>query len=335
MNTYYLNTFTKITTNKPFLKRMQVWDVNHFNKLKQYSPSLYQQFLGDIQKEWIKIDINIILEQFDLKDLYENKTQETGYFNINWEIFYRNCFSIANIKWGEIYYSGFFPLPKFHKSNMYCKLDFSNPNTTKVEIKVTPWYLFESRWRLARNQSFEGFLNDLILDLAIYHWKIPMHSAAIEVKNKWLLFMWLPNTGKTTTSNWIKEKLKWDYISEDITFVDINTLRIYSSPFTTTDIIPTKFVSDSKLANIITLYRDNYKRDYYTFVESNNLYEFTFLKDLNIKALFLYGSKDIPALSELEWKYLNWVRKIVTNTTEISTLWIPMEKYIDYISEKI
>ena len=322
MFNYRLNTFTEININKPILNRMQLWDVNIIDTTKKINDTEFSS----------EIEINIDVAQFSLKREF-TASWDAEYFNLDWKTFYRNCYSVGDIKWWEIFYSWFYSLPWQYLSNLHCKVVVWD--IIKVDIKVSPLYLFESRWRLAKNPSFEEFLSDLICSLAILKWKIPMHSAALDTSKWGVLFMWLPNTWKTTTSMLLENELWWNLISEDITFIDIKTMKILSSPYTSSVNFPKEFISKEKLKYIITLYRDNEKRDYYNFVEWNNLYEFTFLKNLNIKTLFLYWSKKIPWLSEVEKQYLDWIKKIIESTKEISTVGISMNDYRDYLLKKI
>jgi len=321
MYTYRLNAFTEINTNKKFLKALQPWNTNYIkdNKISD----------KDFNKE---IEININLSNFSLKEIYW-KTSETWYFKKRWNTYYRNCFSSWDIKWWKIYYSWFFSIPWQYMSNMICEINMSD--IISVNIKISPLYLLESRSRITKNQSFEWFLSDLIYVLSILKWKIPMHAAAVDTDKWWVLLMWLPNTWKTTTSNLIKNELKWKLISEDITFIDLKTKKIISSPFTSKENIPDIHISKWKLKYIITLYRDNQKRWFLDFVMWNNLYEFSLLKDINIKTLFLYWSKNFPWLKDIEEIYNEWIKDIIKHSTEIETTWIEMLDYKKYLVNKL
>src|ERR1700733_9853897 len=63
-----------------------------------------------------------------------------------------------------------------------------------------------------------------------------MHAAAIDVATvtgqQSLLFMGLPNTGKTSTSVAVRALLAGNYLSEDICFVRSDTLSVFGGPFT-------------------------------------------------------------------------------------------------------
>jgi len=308
-----INSYGRINCKKGLLKRLQVGDINLGEKI----PS---------RKIEVEINIDILRSFSKYKDFFN--TQRTGYFQLKNELYYRNCNIVSNTQGYHVIYKGILPF-----SYLEVELIF-NEDKYIANIKVSQNYLIESRSRLTKNSSFEEFINNLFIVLSILKNKIPLHAAGCFVSKDSediILFMGYPNTGKTTTSYKLSEKLNSDYFSEDITFLDVKTNRLYSCPNTSNNFKIDKFEGNLKF--FVPLKRiDSNIKSLFNFIHTMNLYEFFWNQDLVIRHLFsnLNGFN----LSEIEMNYINGLKYMVQNI-EVIEISSNTEKWVDEIYLKL
>ncbi|MDB2449693.1 hypothetical protein N9W97_02960 [Pseudomonadales bacterium] len=291
---FYPTSFCKITLNNIHLNHLQVGNIGY-----QY----------DIRNKPVQDDILLFLnvdEEVDIKrvsTLY--KGSETDYLTDNQQIYYRNCNTIVSTQGKELFYKG----RLFHS---YLHLTWKeNAGKIYIQIHVTKQYLFESRSRLTKNSAFDTLLNYLIMHFATELGFIAFHGAAVNSESdESIVFMGLPNTGKTTTSVSFATKNKTQLVAEDIIFINKDTMKVYSCPFTLNPKSTERFKADSyigdKVGSIVILTRsevESYVRgighsELSKNVLNMNFFEFSWLHDGLIRHLFFTGGASLREVSE-------------------------------------
>lgn len=215
--TVYFNAFTRLTLDGVSLGEMQIG-----NPRQSYD-------LADAGEARPEIDITLRgLADRALHDaIYAAPL--TGYFETGGGFYYRNCNVANDMDWPDVFYRGRLP-----HSRLRIRIDSFEP--LRIDVQASPTYLRESRSRLTRIPPLDATVSNLALMAAVFRGFVPMHAAAIEggaPGARWsLLFMGLPNTGKTSTSLALCRALGGDYLAEDICFVDPATLAVFGGPFT-------------------------------------------------------------------------------------------------------
>lgn len=154
---------------------------------------------------------------------------ETGYLARRGRFFYRNC-NVANaMDWPEVSYRGRLP-------NARLRISLQTLDPLRIAVEVTPNFVRESRSRLSRIAPLDATISNLVLIAAILRGYMPMHAAAVELGSgaaqRSVLFMGLPNTGKTSTSLAIAQSLDGRYLAEDISFVRVDSGAVFGGPYT-------------------------------------------------------------------------------------------------------
>jgi len=235
----------------------------------------------------LRAEINLSINKLENYELIRSlfRGEETGYFKLGNSFYYRNCNAISNVEGGEAFYRG-----KLPNSFLWCQITMGRE--IDINIQVTKNYLWESRSRLTKNSAFEDLLNNLIIVASILTRKIPMHAAAITLDSAGTtaaLFMGLPNTGKTTTSQAVCSQLNSIYLAEDICFVDAANSKIYPCA---TGTVPR--TTNAVVGHIFCLRRQegpsvlsaiNEADEGVAFVNNMNLYEFSWDHDVVIRSL--------------------------------------------------
>ncbi|MGY3718136.1 hypothetical protein ACWE42_21710 [Sutcliffiella cohnii] len=283
----FINGFTRIKLEGIDLLRMQIGDVNYKNSNdfdEKVDPEI-DVLIKDIKSE------NEINKLFDF--MYSKERQ--GYFEYKEDIYYRDCNIVANTCSSEIFYRG-----KLPNSKLYVKITPLGNKKIQMKVLTNKSFIMESRSRFTKLGAIEDILNDILLFLSVYQGKIPMHCSAVQQlsddKPVNCLFMGLPNTGKTTTAVKLSKKKNNKFIAEDIAFVDVDTMTIYSAIYTSNvdkSELPVVQGID-KLFLLAFKKSDNKiekldKNNAVKMLGNMNLYEFNWDKNLILKGLMITG----------------------------------------------
>jgi len=306
---FFPTSFSKLIINDHKIRHLQVGNIG------------YKYKLNDLKKKNIslilEIDSNVDIKK--INNLF--KGSETEYLKNDNKVYYRNCNTVAATKGKEIYYKG-------KLFNSYLAITwYEKKGKIKVNVHATKQYLIESRSRLTRSSTFDTLLNYLIMHFATYLGYIAFHASAINVKyDKSIVFMGLPNTGKTTTSVSLAKRLSSQLIAEDIVFINKETLRVYSCPFTLNPKSTERFRSDTYIGNkvgaLIILNRSE-KNSYLSILNNDelfenvsnmNYFEFSWLHDSLIRHMFFQGEANLKLISE---KYYIGQKEICDNVNGI------------------
>jgi len=291
---FFPTSFCMITLNDIKIKHLQVGNIDY-----QY----------DVFNKPVKEDISLFLEVDRVIDIKRIRTlyqgSETEYLTNNQKVYYRNCNTIVSTQGKELFYKGTL-------RNSYLHIIWEEQQgKIMVNVHATKQYLFESRSRLTRNSKFDTLLNYLIMHFSTELGYIAFHAAAVNYKNdESIVFMGLPNTGKTTTSVSLATKNKNELIAEDIIFINKDTMKVYSCPFTMNPKSTERFKADTykgnKVGSIVVLSRsdeDSYIRNLSTEeltrnVINMNYFEFSWLHDILIRHMFFTGNANLKIVSE-------------------------------------
>ena len=329
-NIFYPTSFCKLIINDLKIQHLQVGNIG------------YQYELNNLNKEDISLilEIDSVVDIKKIKNLYEGS--ETEYLRYDDKVYYRNCNTVAAIEGHELYYRG-----KLFNSYLIVKW-YEKGGKIKVNIHATKQYLIESRSRLTRSSSFDTLINNLIMHFATHLGYIAFHAAAVNYKHdRSIVFMGLPNTGKTTTSVSLAKKHNSELIAEDIIFINKKTFKVYSCPFTLNPKSPKRFKSDAyvgdKVGTIIILNRsdkDSFLKtlkndELFENILNMNYFEFSWLHDSIIRHIFFQGEANLKSIFE---KYYFGQKEICKNTKGIllggrdPVLWVELIE--NYFSDR-
>ncbi|HUB98156.1 MAG TPA: hypothetical protein VL993_19690, partial [Stellaceae bacterium] len=168
--------------------------------------------------EWIKPEIEIAVRGLSdgtpFDEIYDSP--ETGYLTRRGRFYYRNCNVANDMDRPDVFYRGGLP-------NARLRIRLETVEPLRFTVETTPNFVRESRSRLSRIARIDDLISNLALIAAIHRGYVPMHAAAIELGEdpcrRSVLFMGLPNTGKTSTSLAVSRGLAGRYLAEDIAFV--------------------------------------------------------------------------------------------------------------------
>ena len=308
-----ITSFGVINCEEKLLKRLQIGDIRLGRKIP-------------IKK--LEVEININISNKDYNRYFQ--TEETGYFELDNKLFYRNCNIVSNTDGYYVIYKGILP-------NSFLEVTLNNQEKFIADINVSKNYLIESRSRFTKNASFEEFVNNLFIVMSILRGKIPLHSAGCflsQNSDEVILFMGYPNTGKTTTSYNLSKKLNSEYLSEDIVFLDMENKEVYSCPNTSNNFDIKKF--EGKLKYFVPLKRkkDKSEKSLFNFIHTMNLYEFFWNQDLIIRHLFSSIGENFN-LSDIEMKYIEDLEKMASFVEVIDISNVSREEWVNKIYEII
>jgi hypothetical protein len=328
---FFPTSFCRITLNDINIKHLQVGNIGYqyevFNKPVTDGISLF-------------LEVDRVIDIKRIRTLYQGS--ETEYLTNNQKVYYRNCNVIVSTQGKELFYKG-----KLWNSYLHITWE-EQQGKIKVNVHATKQYLSESRVRLTSNSSFDTLLNYLIMHFSTELGYIAFHAAAINYNSHdSIVFMGLPNTGKTTTSVSLATKNKSELIAEDIIFINKDTMKVYSCPFTMNPKTTERFKADTykgnKVGSIVILSRsdeDSYirnlsKEELTRNVINMNYFEFSWLHDNLIRHMFFTGKASLKSVSE---KY-NMGQSLICSTVKglqlggkTPELWIDLLE--NHISQK-
>lgn len=291
---FYPTSFCMLILNDISIKHLQVGNIG-------YQYDIFNKPCEDDISLILKVDSNVDTKR--ISSLYQGS--ETEYLNNNNKVYYRNCNTIVSTQGKELFYKG-----KLFKSYLHITWKEQQGKIT-VKVHATKQYLYESRSRLTKNSAFDTLLNYLIMHFATELGYIAFHAAAVNNKSDdSIVFMGLPNTGKTTTSVSLATRNESQLIAEDIIFINKNTMKVYSCPFTLNPKSTERFKADTyignKVGSIVILTRsdvESYVRNISAEeltrnVVNMNYFEFSWLHDSLIRHMFFSGKASLLTVSK-------------------------------------
>lgn len=213
----YINAFTRLTMDGVLLGEMQI-----------ANPRLTYP-LSDLAQARPEIDITVrvVGDQPLAREVFNSP--ETGYFEKRGSFYYRNCNTANAMTTPDVFYKGRLP-------NSFLHIHMEVGESIGLLFSTTRNFIREGRSRLTRIASIDQAVNDIALAVSVFRGYLPFHGAAIEAgppgRRYSLIFMGLPNTGKTSTSVAACKTLKADYLAEDICFVAPDALSVFAGPYT-------------------------------------------------------------------------------------------------------
>ncbi len=308
----FINAFTRLAMDGVSLGEMQV-----ANPRLTYS-------LDDRNSARAEIDIrvSVVRDQPLAREVFQSPM--TGYFEKRGAFYYRNC-NIANaVDKPEVFYKGRLP-------NSFLAMQIDSFDPVHVVIRATKPFIYESRSRLTRISSIDNAVNNIALACSVHRGYLPFHGAAVEVpmngERRSLLFMGLPNTGKTSTSVALRKITNGEYLAEDICFVQEGSLKVLGGPFTLDetklqnyDELRAVKYRGAPLGAIIMLQRtfgpsssgliapgDPVVED---FLIDMNRYEFEWNHDNFVRHLMLGGASQGFSISAITKRYFAGLRRV-------------------------
>jgi hypothetical protein len=256
---------------------------------------------------------------------------ETGYFQRRGRSYYRNCNVANDMDWPDVVYRGRLP-------NARLRIRMETLEPLRISAQVTPNYLRESRSRLSRIPAIDETINNLLLIAAIVRGYIPMHAAAVELGDGRdrgsVLFMGLPNTGKTSTSAAVSRMLAGRYLAEDIVFVRPDSGVVFGGPYTLdeqkaqdyAELRAARFVG-APAATLVMLRRGpgpaqaarlaKGSAAVGDFILEMNRYEFEWNHDLILRHLLIGGTRHGLSSGDVLHRYLDGMRRIAERIDSI------------------
>ncbi len=213
----YINAFTRLSMDGILLGEMQI-----------ANPRLTYP-LRDRESVRPEIDIDVrVMPKLPLAcEIYDSPM--TGYFEKRGQFYYRNCNTANAMETPEVFYKGRLP-------NSFLHIHMEVGDRVRLQFSTTRNFVREGRSRLTRISSIDLAVNNIALALSVFRGYLPFHGAALEAgppgRRYSLIFMGLPNTGKTNTSVAATKALGADYLAEYICFVEPKTLSVFSGPYT-------------------------------------------------------------------------------------------------------
>ena len=313
----YFNAFTRVILNGVELREMQVANPKE----------IYQLSDADRVRPEIDISVSAMHDTNFVREIYNSA--ETGYFQKNNNFYYRNCNVANDLNWPDVFYRGRLP-----GSLLRVRVKTFQP--LEIDVQVTANYLRESRSRLSRIPSIDESINNILLVGAIRCGFLPMHAAAIEVelggRRCSLLFMGLPNTGKTQLSVATRRALSGDYLAEDICFARADASAIFGGPYTLDEnkiqsydeLRATKYIG-APIRAIVMLQRTvDQERlqslaagspEVADFISNMNRYEFEWNHDLIVRHLLIGGTKHGMSSTHISRCYEQGIQQLGTKVS--------------------
>jgi hypothetical protein len=306
------NGFTRVTLDGIALGEMQIGNPSGVYPISDE---------GSMRPE-IELRVERLQGEAPIEAIYA--APETGYVEAGGRFFYRNCNVGNDLGWPEVCYRGTLP-----NARLRIRLETLEP--LRIVAQVTPNYVRESRSRLSRIASIDETLSNLLLIAAIARGYIPLHAAAVELgtagARRSVLFMGLPNTGKTSTSLAVSRAFAGRYLAEDIAFVRLADGAVFGGPFTLdeqkaqnqAELRAAQFVG-AAAATLVMLRRcpgpaqarpvATGAAEIADFILAMNRYEFEWNHDLVLRHLLLGGAGMGLASGDLLQRYLDGMRRI-------------------------
>lgn len=315
----YLNAFTRLTQESVALGEMQVANPRHGYPL------------ADASLAQPEIDITVRVGAIGPTASAVFRSPETGYFERDGNYYYRNC-NVANATvHPEVFYKGRLP-------NSFLCVRLSDGDRLTVTIETTRNFVRESRSRFTRIASLDQTVNHILLAASVLRGYMPMHAAAFEAGGQGgrrsVLFMGLPNTGKTNTSVAVSKLLKGDYLAEDICFIRPDTLGVFGGPFTLDetklqnyDALRARKYVGAPATVIVMLERRPTANDaeripagdprIENFLIEMNRYEFEWNHDLVLRHLMLGGSESGFNIANITRLYFEGLKRVAERLSAI------------------
>jgi len=333
----FVNAFTRLAMDGVLLGEMQV-----ANPRLSYA-------VDDVADAVPEIDIRVSVtrDQSLAREIF--RSPMTGYFEKGGTFYYRNC-NIANaVSTPQVFYKGRLP-------NSFVSMQIESFDPIRIMIRPTRSFIYESRSRLTRISSIDTAVNNILLACSVHRGYLPFHSAAVEVSIKStrhsLLFMGLPNTGKTSTSVALRKLLGGDYLAEDICFVQPESLAVFGGPFTLDEtkiqnydelravkfrgaplgaIVMLQRTLEPNIANIIAP-GDPLVED---FLIDMNRYEFEWNHDSFVRHLMLGGASQGFTIAAITKSYLDGLRQVAQRVPVIRLAGFDPTPWAHMLSKKL
>jgi len=276
--------------------------------------------------EWIKPEIEIAVRGLSdgtpFDEIYDSP--ETGYLTRRGRFYYRNCNVANDMDRPDVFYRGGLP-------NARLRIRLETVEPLRFTVETTPNFVRESRSRLSRIARIDDLISNLALIAAIHRGYVPMHAAAIELGEdpcrRSVLFMGLPNTGKTSTSLAVSRGLAGRYLAEDIAFVRPDGLAVFGAPYTLDEqklqdqaALRAAQFSGGALASLVMLHRkpgpariERLPRGSAAigaFILAMNRHEFEWNHDLILRHLLVGGANNGLTSDTVLERYLDGMRRI-------------------------
>ncbi|MGE5538258.1 MAG: hypothetical protein ACM30I_06555 [Gemmatimonas sp.] len=315
----YINAFTRLSLDGVRLGEMQVANPRLTYPLADAASVIPE----------IDIAVRLVAEQPFARSVFDSP--ETGYFERGGGFYYRNCNFANAMHEPDVFYMGRLP-------NSFGRVRIECFEPLRIVFTVTKTFVWESRSRLTRFSSIDEAVNNVALAAAVLRGYLPFHGAAIEAgpadRRFSLIFMGLPNTGKTSTSVATRKALGGDYLAEDICFVRADTLDVLAGPYTLDetkiqnyDELRAAKYRGAKLAAIVMLDRSDAPSSLSTvaagdaslrdFILGMNRYEFEWNHDMFVRHLMIGGERGgftIPAITNA---YFGGLARVADRTPAI------------------
>jgi hypothetical protein len=312
MTEILVNGFTRLTLEGLRLGEMQIANPR----------GVYPIADADRMRPEIEIGVRPLRDGALFDEIYDSP--ETGYLARRGRFYYRNCNVANDMDRPDAFYRGRLP-----NSRLRIRVETFEPLTIAAE--ATPNFVRESRSRLSRIASLDEIVSNLALIAMIHRGYVPMHAAAIELgegdHRRSVLFMGLPNTGKTSTSLAACNGLAGRYLAEDISFVRPDGLAVFGGPYTLDEqklqdqaALRAAQFAGAPLATLVMLRRcpgSAHATRLATgdpaigaFIAAMNRYEFEWNHDLILRHLLLGGEASGFSSVELQRRYLDGMARI-------------------------
>ena len=286
----FLNAFTRLTLDGIVLGEMQIANPRFVYALPD----------ADESRARIECRVRLMSEETSTLAKWLFQSDVTGYFLRDQGYYYRNCNIVNDMRRPDIFYKGWLP-------NSMMRVRLSGRDPVVIDVEATKAHVWESRSRLTRISSIDQAVNNILLAVSVLCGHLPMHAAAIDIPRETgrssILFMGLPNTGKTTTSVALRKALQGEYLSEDICFVDPETMKVFGGPFT---------FDETKIQDY-----DNLKATRFTGAPLRELVILQRTPDLERQEAIAPGSVEVAAFLidmnryEFEWNHDLFVRHLM------------------------
>jgi hypothetical protein len=306
------NGFTRVTLDGVALGEMQIGNPR----------GVYPIADAQLMQPEIELAVRGLKDGALLDEIYDSP--ETGYFERRGRFYYRNCNVANDMDWPDVFYRGRLP-----NARLRIRVEALEP--LRIAVEVTPNYVRESRSRLTRIAPIDETVSNLALIAAVVRGYVPMHAAAIELGDgpgrRSVLFMGLPNTGKTSTSLAVSRGLAGRYLAEDISFVRPDGLAVYGGPYTLDEqklqdqaALRAAQFTGAALATLVILHRRPGPAHATrlaagdpaigSFIVAMNRYEFEWNHDLILRHLLIGGEGNGLSSVDVQRRYLDGMHRI-------------------------
>ena len=315
------NGFTRVTLDDVTLGEMQIGNPR----------GVYAIADADSMRPEIELSVEGLRDDGLVGEIFDSP--ESGYLARRGRFYYRNCNVANDMDWPDAFYRGRLP-----NARLRIRLETLEP--LRISAQATPNYLRESRSRLTRIPSIDETINNLLLIAAVARGYIPMHAAGVELGDGparcSVLFMGLPNTGKTSTSAAVRRLLAGRYLAEDIVFVRADDGAVFGGPYTLdeqkaqdyAELRAEQFVG-APAATLVMLRRSRGPAEaariargssaIADFILEMNRYEFEWNHDLILRHLLIGGTRHGWSPGDVLHRYLDGMRRIAQELTASSS----------------